>query len=79
MIWTLIEPGVYLIAACLPNLRPIWVHFKGTKQTRTDDSYQMQAGTGMSSKGSKYMQLEKGGQTDSTATARSLSAAEDEV
>ena len=24
MTWTLIEPGVYLIAACLPNLRPLW-------------------------------------------------------
>lgn len=24
MTWTVIEPGVYLIAACLPNLRPLW-------------------------------------------------------
>ena len=24
MQWTLIEPGVYLIAACLPTLRPLW-------------------------------------------------------
>ena len=28
MTWTLIEPGIYLIAACLPNLRPLWHHSK---------------------------------------------------
>ena len=30
IMWTLIEPGVYLIAACLANLRPVW-HFLNEK------------------------------------------------
>ena len=29
MTWTLIEPGVYLIAACLPTYRPVLAHLLG--------------------------------------------------
>ena len=34
MEWTLIEPGIYLIAACLPTLRPLWLYLNPRTWTR---------------------------------------------
>ena len=32
MIWTIIEPGAYLIAACLPTLRPLVIKARETSR-----------------------------------------------
>jgi len=33
IIWTSVECNVALVSACLPCLRPLWVHYRGGPQT----------------------------------------------
>ncbi|KAL9595419.1 MAG: hypothetical protein Q9219_006462 [cf. Caloplaca sp. 3 TL-2023] len=56
MTWTLIEPGVYLIAACLPNLRPLWFHFKKKPLSSSESSQKTVAPTPSSDR-PKYIEL----------------------
>ncbi len=56
MTWTLIEPGIYIIAACLPNLRALWLPCKD-KIPSFWWSHASTSTTSSSSKRPKYIEL----------------------
>ena len=49
--WTIIEPGVYLIAACLPTFRPVFIRLlKGTPLLSVDSTTPYRSGGGKEKK-----------------------------
>ncbi|KAL8997507.1 MAG: hypothetical protein Q9188_006310 [Gyalolechia gomerana] len=57
MTWTLVEPGMYLIAACLPNYRPLWLHFRERLGSSKWPSHPHTSNTSASTKNPKYIEL----------------------
>lgn len=67
MIWTDVEPGVYLVAACLSNLRPLWTRLRGQRQVTGGSSGMsdslnhgtVQSSTLQSKPSTRYVEIEE--------------------